>query len=388
MDSLETMLSMLLDGAVETLDISPHLQQIAVDRYEDVGTWLADHGKQWVIYAQGSFLLGTVVRPTTPTGEYDIDLVCKIPARKEDITQAELKELVGLELHAYRRAKLRNGDTDGPTSCESRRRCWTLGYPDLGFHLDVLPSIPDVTVPPTGLLLTDKQLRHWQCSNPLGYGGWFRNRSIELQTKLREAARAKNVNVADVPTWHVRSTLQRAVQILKWHAMLHFAHDEDNKPPSILITTLAGLAYRGQTDLFTATRSIVAGMPQYVERRNGRYWVENPAHAGENFTDKWNEYPDRRRAFADWHESIATTLGTLARSHGHGLHNVVATLEKAFPGSNAVRASADRYGEHIRQERESGRLYVARSGAITTSATAANPIRKHQFYGATAPSSD
>jgi len=238
-DSLETMLSMLLDGAVETLDISPHLQQIAVERYEDVGTWLADHGKHWVIYAQGSFLLGTVVRPATPTGEYDIDLVCRIPIRKEDITQAELKEIVGLELYAYRHAKLRDGDTDGPASCASRRRCWTLEYPDLGFHLDVLPSIPDVEVPPTGLLLTDKQLHHWQHSNPLGYGDWFRNRSIELQTKLREAARAKNLNVADVPTWHVRSTLQRAVQILKWHAMLHFAHDEDNKPPSILITTLA-----------------------------------------------------------------------------------------------------------------------------------------------------
>ncbi len=33
-------LSMLLDGAVETLDISPDLYDTAVRRYMDVGTWL------------------------------------------------------------------------------------------------------------------------------------------------------------------------------------------------------------------------------------------------------------------------------------------------------------------------------------------------------------
>ena len=44
MDTMEEMLSMLLDGAVETLDISPHLQPARHRRYEEVGTWLAEHG--------------------------------------------------------------------------------------------------------------------------------------------------------------------------------------------------------------------------------------------------------------------------------------------------------------------------------------------------------
>ena len=78
MDTIEQMLSMLLGGAVETLDISPYLQQSATERYEEVGTWLAETGGvDWRIYPQGSFRLGTVVRPTTSTGEYDIDLVCR-----------------------------------------------------------------------------------------------------------------------------------------------------------------------------------------------------------------------------------------------------------------------------------------------------------------------
>ena len=37
-DTMEQMLSMLLAGAVETLDIAPHLQQLAIERYEEVGT--------------------------------------------------------------------------------------------------------------------------------------------------------------------------------------------------------------------------------------------------------------------------------------------------------------------------------------------------------------
>ena len=114
-DTMEQMLSMLLDGAVETLDISPQLQQLAVDRYEEVGTWLAEHGGyRCRIYPQGSFRLGTVVRPTPRTGEYDIDLVCWLLIAKETITQAGLKQRVGDLLHAYLRWKQQQGHTDGP----------------------------------------------------------------------------------------------------------------------------------------------------------------------------------------------------------------------------------------------------------------------------------
>ena len=126
MDTMEEMLSMLLDGAVETLDIAPHLHQLAVEKYEEVGTCVAENGTpDWRIYPQGSFRIGTVVRPNTPTGEYDIDLVCCLPIAKESTTQAELKEQVGRMVHAFVRWKQRQGHGDGPTSCEATRRCWT-----------------------------------------------------------------------------------------------------------------------------------------------------------------------------------------------------------------------------------------------------------------------
>ncbi|MFY1661175.1 cyclic GMP-AMP synthase DncV-like nucleotidyltransferase [Micromonospora sp. WMMD1274] len=374
---MEEMLSMLLDGAVETLDISPHLHQLAVDKYEEVGSWLAEHGTpDWRIYPQGSFRLGTVVRPNTPTGEYDIDLVCWLPIAKESTTQAELKERVGRMLHAFLHWKQRQGHGDGPASCKATRRCWTLSYPDDGFHLDVLPTIPDPAVPPTGILLTDKQLRAWQHSNPIGYATWFQLRS-QLDRHLVEAKR--HANVADVPDWAVRSTLQRLVQVLKWHAMLYFADDPDNRPPSILITTLAARAYAGEHDLFTGTRNVLHGMGNFVENRHGRWWVPNPAHEEENFADKWNEYPERREAFIRWHTDLSIVLDDLVQLQRKGLHVLATRMSESFT-PDAVQRSVQRYGERLRQQTTTGALRMGVGGLLTTT-TAGPRVRQHTFHG-------
>lgn len=379
MDTMEQMLSELLGGGVEALDIPRDLQQLAVERYEEVGSWLAAHGGfRCRIYPQGSFRLGTVVRPHQ-SGEYDIDLVFLIVVSKEKTTQAELKQQVGDLLHAYLRWKRDGGHVDGPKSCESRRRCWTLTYPDHGFHLDVLPTIPDVEYPPTGILLTDKQLLRWQHSNPIGYATWFRGRSEEMQRRLKAAAFDRHVNVDDVPEWEVRTTLQRAVQVLKWHSMMRFTQDPDNRPPSILVTTLAARAYRGEEDLFVAVRNVLAGMGGYIENRHGKWWVPNPAHEEENFADKWNEYPERREAFLAWHRDLTNTLDDLLRLHGTGLHELATRLEKSF-GSEIIRASVQRYGNQRRAARATGALRMTGTGLLTTT-QAGTTVRGHTFYG-------
>ncbi|WP_436776502.1 cyclic GMP-AMP synthase DncV-like nucleotidyltransferase [Yinghuangia sp. YIM S09857] len=370
-DSLEQMLSMLLDGAVEVLDISPDLYDTAVGRYEDVGNWLAENGSPgWEIFPQGSFLLGTVIRPGTPSGEYDIDLVCRLPLDKDSTSKAELKQEVGNKLIAYRRSKLRQGHTDGPDTLESRRRCWTLGYP--GFHLDVLPAIPDQEHPPTGILLTDKNLHKWQHSNPLGYADWFRTQSEQSRTFVEK----RLANVAKVPEHHIRSTLQRLVQVLKWHCMLYFADDTDNRPPSILLTTLAGYAYRGEDDLFTAVRNVLASMKGFIENRDGRWWVANPAHEEENFADKWNEYPERRKGFFSWFNEISTTMDSLSVMESKGLDAVYAHLAKSFDAVPVTR-SYERYAARLKAP--TGQRMGA-TGRLSTSA--AGPRRKpNTFYG-------
>lgn len=371
MDSLEQMLSMLLGGAVEVLDISPDLYEDAKKRYEEVGDWLSDHGSPGLeIYPQGSFRLGTVVRPSTATGEYDIDLVCLLPLQRESTTQERLKQRVGDQLAAYMRWKQEQGHSDGPIELISRRRCWTLVYP--GFHLDVLPSIPDDEHPRTGILLTDKELREWQHSNPIGYAEWFRRRT-ELARVIIEK---RNANVAAVPVWQFRTPLQRVVQILKWHCMIMFKDDMDNRPPSILITTLAGRAYAGQEDLFTATRSVLEGMPRYIEDRLGEWWVGNPAHEEENFTDKWNEYPERRKAFYGWLDEITTTMSELAQMEGKGARTVFERIAKSFD-PDPVRRSYAKYAAMVGAATD---LRMGPGGRLSPTATGPR-THEHTFHG-------
>jgi hypothetical protein len=378
MDTIEEQLSMLLDGAVETLDISPHLAQLAVAAYEEVGTWLVEHGTpDWRIYPQGSFRLGTVVRPNTPTGEYDIDLVCWLPIAKESTSQAELKERVGRVLHAFVRFKEREGHGDGPASCEATRRCWTLRYPDHGFHLDVLPAIPDPELPPTGILLTDKQLRLWQHSNPIGYANWFHMRS-ELE---RVVETKRHASIAEVPDWQIRGTLQRLVQVLKWHAMLYFADDPDNRPPSILITTLAARAYTGERDLFVATRDVLDRMDTYIENRNDRLWVPNPAHEQENFADKWNEYPERREAFVRWHADLVGVLADLVQLENKGMQAVAARMSESF-APDAVNRAFRRMAERAAADTRAGVHRMGAGGLLTTSTSVPGPrVKQHIFHG-------
>lgn len=131
-------LSGILQGITESLDIPDDLHDDAVLKYEGVGEWLAGEDSELLehepeIFPQGSFRLGTVVRPINRKGAYDIDLVCQLGIAKEATTQKELKAMVG------RRLKL---SPELAAITTPSRRCWTLEWSSL-FHMDVLPSIPN-----------------------------------------------------------------------------------------------------------------------------------------------------------------------------------------------------------------------------------------------------
>jgi hypothetical protein len=113
-------------------------------------------------------------------------------------------------------------------------------------------------------------------------------------------AKSLSMNVEDVPDWQVKTPLQRAIQILKRHRDVRFRDDQENRPVSIILTTLAARAYRGEGTVYDSLLRIVSDMPLFIENRNGRYWVQNPVEPGENFADKWNEKPERRDAFLKW----------------------------------------------------------------------------------------
>lgn len=304
--------SAILEELSDNLDISPEVRESAIAEYTRVAEWLGAEVSElredaMVIFPQGSFRLGTVVHPLRDSHEIDVDLVCRLALGKEETTQEDLKNRVGERLreHQEYRRILREG-----------RRCWILDYPGQ-FHLDVLPSIPDRDRKNRSILLTDRELRYWQHSHPIGYAEWFKEQMLDaLMESRRIVAKAQTIDIEDVPEWETKTPLQRVVQLLKRHRDLYFKGDPDLCPISIIITTLAARSYDQETDLYNAMRNVVARMPSHIERRDGRWWVPNPVSQAENFADKWNENPAKATAFQNWLAQVARIVdpNVLAKS--------------------------------------------------------------------------
>ncbi len=366
--------SRLLDATVEELDISPQQFKLAEHRYTDLGQWLVNQGiGNPDVYPQGSFRLGTVLRPTGG-GDFDIDLVFLRYLAKESITQDELRAQAGQLLKAYIAER---GAANGNPTLKERGRCWELIYSGDRFHMDVLPVIPDPDGDNTAVLLSDRDMYLWQHSNPIGYANWFwRSMGEAVGISRALLAEALKRDVEDVPEWLVRTTLQRVVQLLKLHRDTFFRSHHQHKPPSILITTLATHAYGGESDLYEAFRKVARSLTSYVEWRNGTYWVPNPAHKDENFADKWNTDPGRKRHFDRWVDALIADTDRWATSNG--VDEAVTSLGTAF-GTAPVQAAAKRVGAALSSLAAAGGLGVAQQGRVTQKG--GTTIRPHRFHG-------
>jgi hypothetical protein len=162
--------------------------------------------------------------------------------------------------------------------------------------------------------------------------------NLLLEQQKRLAADA-GIDVADVPRWRIRTPLQRGVQLLKRHRDKTFESDADNCPTSIIVTTLAAQSYAQERELFTALLNMVRRMPTHIENRNGRWWIPNPAHLGENFADKWNEIPERRGHFLAWLKRLEQELLGESRLTESAARNGVA-LAFGVGSRSLVRAAA------------------------------------------------
>src|SRR5262249_36705703 len=121
----------------------PSYYEKAADRYRSLAEWMHRDGCSIVhlspeVYLQGSFRYGTVIRPILTTEEYDLDLVCQVALSKLELTQKQLKKLIGDEVKHYARAH------SFKDPAEEKPRCWRLNYADgVSFHMDILPCVPE-----------------------------------------------------------------------------------------------------------------------------------------------------------------------------------------------------------------------------------------------------
>jgi hypothetical protein len=372
-------LDQMLLGGLRELDITQEEHDRVVRRYQEFGEVLDDLWAPTLgsnrVFAQGSFMLGTVVRNVNRSDDIDIDIVALRDITSSSITQQALKDEVGTAVHAYARRM-----QSGSPIVEESERCWSLSWQ--GMHMDILPAIPDAEVGRGNLLITDKDVLRWLPSNPSGYARWFVSRSASQLIASGELEE-KRLDIEAVPEWRQRTTLQRVVQALKRHRDVFFADKPGGRPASIVITTLAAHAYSGGTDLHRVLRDVIAEMPDHLRRVDGAWTLPNPAQAEENFVDSWAAKPSRPSNFFEWLTAAESTFNAIETKTG--LDQAIPTLEAAL-GRRFATGASQGLADYLKGARDTGSLRVRSGGALSTASAipagvASRPVIGHGFAG-------
>lgn len=333
---------------IEGLDIPQGLYEKAIGHYNAVATFLQEQGIESDIYPQGSYSLGTVVRPYKESEDaaYDLDAVCEIKINKSDTTAEEIKKMVG--------DALKSDGTYRKMLQEEWDKCWTLEYADvngIGFSVDIVPAVAeedivlknkletegiDFTVYDSQIAITHKDGERytWKTSNPKAYQNWFKklNERFVKAERQRLAKRRdgrlyvlNEATVEKIPETQERSALQRVIQIVKYHADVYYTKGniKEYKSASVIVTTLIALLAQEadpSLEVFPLLSYIVGELEIYGEnlsltesafakryenknviRRIGGQWVlRNPLNPSENFVDSWNQEPRKAQYFFQW----------------------------------------------------------------------------------------
>lgn len=333
---------------IEGLDIPQGLYEKAIGHYNAVAAFLQEQGIESDIYPQGSYSLGTVVRPYKESEDaaYDLDAVCEIKINKSDTTAEEIKKMVG--------DALKSDGTYRKMLQEEWDKCWTLEYADvngIGFSVDIVPAVAeedivlknnletegvDFTVYDSQIAITHKDGERytWKTSNPKAYQNWFKklNEKFVKAERQRLAKRRdgrlyvlNEATVEKIPETQERSALQRVIQIVKYHADVYYTKGniKEYKSASVIVTTLIALLAQEadpSLEVFPLLSYIVGELEIYGEnlsltesafakryenknviRRIGGQWVlRNPLNPSENLVDSWNQEPRKAQYFFQW----------------------------------------------------------------------------------------
>lgn len=379
-------ISEVIGRVIEELDIPVSYYKLAASRYDALGRFLdADPNinvyRPVKIYPQGSFRLGTAIKPVIEGDEYDVDLVCELNSRKSAITSSGLKKLIGDSLKSNKTyASLLKDDKGG-------KRCWTLQYKN-EFHMDVLPAIP-VFPSPSYSGVSHEFLKHaidisdkhegWKESNPEGYALWFEDRQKEVyKTGLRKFAELqKFAKVDDIPTYEryrIKTPLREAVKLLKRHRDISFEKNPELKPISIIITTLAAQAYNGQPDTQSALMGILEEMPRHIKQYNGKPYIENPTRPAENFAEKWLDDSRLMNNFVEWREKAKKDFADIWTLKFLESQEV---MRRAL-GDGLVVKAVKNIGSSLNEVKQAGNLKVSSTGMLGAIGTS---VIKNTSYG-------
>lgn len=356
-----------LDAICEKLQPSATEYGLAKQRYEGIGAYLDRHEQLSrflpTVYPQGSARLGTMVKPKGRQ-ECDIDLVCELrinaAAVRNPIMVLDLVQAAIAENLIYR------------PLMERKNRCVRLNYAGK-FHLDILPTIPDLASGSTCVLVPDCKAGDWKASNPKGYAKWFDDRCDFRPAKVL----AKAAQLPEAEAVAGKAALKLAVQLGKRARDVQFASKPDLGPRSIILTTLFALHYAGETSTYKAVGNMLSRILRSLPAV-GRLVVLNPMTPQEDFSETWQENR-RYLAFVNFIREFYTRWEALGAASG--IHNVKVILEKLFGEDVTVEVVEDQV-KKVNEGRERNALSIAAAGILTrVPSSVARPTPQHTFHG-------
>jgi hypothetical protein len=380
----------ILEAVCQSLEPTPSQTSLAKQRYEGVGTWLANSGdpalRSITVYLQGSIAIGTAVRPIG-FNEIDVDLVAHQPDLDVQLSPAAQKKAIGDRLKA-------NGNY--ATLVEEMPRCWRLNYAG-EFHMDITPSIPNPNCRFGGELVPDKTLKRWKPSNPKGYRHVFEERARLvpiIRIRKHIATDSLGANVEPYPaSVAFKGILRRIVQIAKRHRDIFFIDHMDIAPLSVIITTLTSRSYewcvrnREYDNELELVLDVIGHMPDSIDSSEVegvvQWFIWNETTLGENFAEKWNRHPERAQAFFKWHARFCADIAALPTVRGiDRLGKKLTDLFGQKPANDAIANIT----EEVSTARTTGNLRVAPKVGLTVAAAAAaaaasTPVRSNTFFG-------
>lgn len=305
---------------IEEIDVSESNYNKATNRYNSIANYI--HNSEMTkyspdIYIQGSFKLGTAIKPLTEDGSYDIDIVCNFTElNRLTQTQKKLKTELGNVIENYIDEKnMKNKPIESS-------RCWTINYVDeSNFHVDILPSVPYLGTKNDEIAITDKRNQSydkvstdWEISNPKGFAEWFKDQSKFQEHKIEYLRKIQEnkiyASIEEIPDYKIKTPLQRIVQLLKRHSEVMFEENLEYKPSSIIITTLAAKVYSKSISIsqnfVELLIDIISSLQMGIDYDGGKPCVYNPVNTSEKLSEKWDKDEKYFILFLEWMEQIRT----------------------------------------------------------------------------------
>ncbi|MFN1513695.1 cyclic GMP-AMP synthase DncV-like nucleotidyltransferase [Vibrio owensii] len=394
----------MISKITSNLDLTETQLSQLTTAYRAIGSYLANQGGKFAdchVYAQGSVGIGTSVKPIDEDSDMDIDLVLHLPNEDYPLTTDEANQLLFSLIDVLKRSQRYGNKVENLP----KRRCVTLQYGDIegqGFHMDITPSMPENIKAPSyknNVRVADIKDAN-SPSHPHGYRSWFRSAcSQDIRWSRKSSYKAQNQTYAgtveELPGQSRKTVLQIVVQLLKRHRDM-WKKDVNNvyaqyAPISIIITTLAGLAYeqcsrskKEYENPFDLMLDVLEAMPRYISQQHLSdgtltYTILNPALPTENFADKWHEKPMLAQAFKDWYHQATRDLSALLE-FGYGIDHTI-TRTKSIFGNQAAKGLETKLADTLTNRRAMKRATVSSVGLGLSNSATAKPVPKHDFYG-------